>query len=104
VEANRPDRVQIEVADQTVDITWDDREALLEKLRDIHGRETIIAKFNAVGENRAIVLDPNEWDPVRSVLQAWERDASAPRCGIEALLSALVRADQAGYAWTRSIG
>jgi len=91
MEANRPDRVQIDVADETVDITWDEREALLERFRNIHGRETIVAKFNAVRESRAVVLDPDEWGLVRVVLQSWEQDANGLPSGIADLLSALSR-------------
>jgi hypothetical protein len=90
------DRVQVEVADEIVEITWDEREALLERLRDIHGRETIIARFNAVGATRAVVLAPAEWEPVRVVLQVWEQDPNGLPSGLAGLLSALVRADPGG--------
>ena len=49
MEANRLDRVHIEVAENIVEITWDERDTLLVKLRDVAGCETIIERFWAVG-------------------------------------------------------
>lgn len=97
MEETRLDRVRVQVADETVEITWDEREALLTRLRDTHKRETIVAKFNAVMATRAVVLNPDEQEPVRAVLRLWDQDEHGLPDGLVGLLSALVRADPGGH-------
>jgi hypothetical protein len=96
MESSHPDRVEVQVAGETVEITWDEREALLDRLRNVHGRETIVAKFQAVETSRTVVLERDDWEPVRSVLQFWEHGPDGLPIGLVGLLSALVRADPGG--------
>ena len=103
MEEGHLDRVHVEVEDEIVEITWDEREALLDRLRNVHGRETIVAKFQAVGASRTVVLEPDDWVPVRVVLQFWNQEEVGPPNGLVDLLYALVRAGTGGSVGTASV-
>jgi hypothetical protein len=57
MEASRLDRVHVAVADTLVEITWDEREELIERLRIVTGGDRIVRKFEAVGASRPVPLD-----------------------------------------------
>ena len=101
MEATHPEQVRVELGDEIVEITWAEREALLERLRDIHGRETIIARFNAVVEHRTVVLDHDDSALVRVVLQTWNQEGGLPN-GLADLLHAFERAEAGGSGGTPS--
>jgi len=99
MEASRLDRVQIDVAGNIVEITWDERDALLEKLRGVAGSDAVIAKFEAVGASRPVELEDGERGHLRVALEFWEGVSVLPD-GIACLLAALVQADPGGHVAT----
>jgi hypothetical protein len=60
MEAGRLDQVQIDVAGELVEISWDERNELLERIRIVVDDETILAKFEAAGTRRPVQLDGSE--------------------------------------------
>ena len=99
----RLDRVQIAVADELVDITWEDRDALLRRLGYIAGSETIVNKLEAVGASRPVELDDEQRSRLRDALRFWDGAGALPD-GLAPLLSALVRADPGGEVGTATFG
>jgi hypothetical protein len=99
MEASRLDRVQVDVAGEIVEITWDERDALLEKLRGVAGSDAVIAKFEAVGASRPVELEDGERGHLRVALEFWEGVSVLPD-GIVRLLVALVQADPGGHVAT----
>ena len=66
MEASRLDRVRIDVAGNFVEITWDERDTLLGKLRVLAGCETIVQNFaEAVGASRPVELDDEQRSRLR---------------------------------------
>ncbi len=96
--AGRLDRVQIVVAGEIVEITWDERDTLLEKLETIAGCDTIVEKFDAVGASRPVHLDDEQRSRLRVALELW--GVSVLPDGLARLLIALVRADPGGQVGT----
>jgi hypothetical protein len=92
--ANRLSLVHVEVAENLVEITWDERSALLDKLGDAAGSETIIERFWAVGASRPVVLNDVQRSRLRVTLELW--DVTALPDGLARLLVALVKADPSG--------
>jgi hypothetical protein len=91
---SRLNRVQVDVAGTIVDITWDERDKLLEKLGRVAGCETIVKKFEAVGASRPVELDDEERQRVRVMLELW--GITVIPDGLDELMLALVRADPGG--------
>jgi hypothetical protein len=91
---SRLNRVQVDVAGELVDLTWDERDALLRKLRRVAECETIVQKFEAVGASRAVQLDDEQQTRLRVTLELW--GVSTMPDGLMRLLLALVRDDPGG--------
>jgi len=91
VEASRLDRVRIDVAGEIVEISWDDRDVLLEELAFAADTKPIRVKFEAVGASRPVELDAEDRPRLRSALDNWGSDRLQPD-GI-ARLHAALRAD-----------
>src|SRR5437588_13031479 len=95
MEASRLDRVRIDVAGTIVQITWDERDTLLGKLRVLTGCETIVQNFaEAVGASRPVELDDEQRSRLRLSLELW--GVSVLPDGLTHLLIDLVRADPRG--------
>ena len=90
----RLDRVQVDVAGEIVEIGWDERDTLLEKLETVAGCDTIVEKFEAVGASRPVHFDDEQRSHLRVALELW--GVSVLPDGLTRLLVALVRADPAG--------
>lgn len=88
VQASRLDRVQINVEGEIVEITWDERDTLLDAF---DGSETIIEQFWAVGTSRPVLLNDKQQLRVRLTLERW--GVSVLPDGLANLLITLVRAD-----------
>jgi hypothetical protein len=71
MEVSRFDRVQVDVAGEIVEISWDERDTLLGKLRSVAGSVAVGAKFEAVGASRPVELDGDERAHLRTVLELW---------------------------------
>ncbi|SRR6266849_10831661 len=99
MEASRLDRVQVDVAGEIVEITWDERDALLRKIIPVAGCEAIVEKFEAVGATRPVELEDGERGHLRVALEFWEGVSVLPD-GIACLLAALVQADPGGHVAT----
>lgn len=101
MEAGRLDRVYVDVAGESVEISWDERDELLERIRIVAGDETIVGKIEAVGASRPVELDEGERARLRTGLELWEAIAvsNLPE-GIARLLAALVRTDPGGHVGT----
>jgi hypothetical protein len=97
---DRLDRVGVDVAGEIVEISWDERDALLEKLETIAGCDTIVVKFDAVGASRPVHLDDEQRWRLRVALELW--GVSVLPDGLARLLIALVRADPGGHVGTPS--
>jgi hypothetical protein len=89
MERSRLDQVYVDVAGTLVEITWAERNWLLEKIRNVNGFETIDAQFEAVGASRPVELDFDERARLRAALEVWERELTD---GLTQLLDALVQA------------
>ena len=98
--ASRLDSVQVDVAGEIVEINWDERDALLEKLEGVAGCDTIVEKFDAVGASRPVHLDDEQRSRLRVALELW--GVRVMPDGLARLLIALVRADPGGQVGTAS--
>jgi hypothetical protein len=87
----RLDRVLVDVAGELVEISWDERDALLARLRLLDGFESIVGAFEAVGASRPVELDDDERALLRVALEAWGIATLPDR--LARLLVALVRAN-----------
>ena len=94
--ASRLDRVQVDVAGEIVEISWDERDALLEKLETVAGCDTIVKKFEAVGASRPVHPDDEQGSRLCVALEL--RGVSVLPDGLARLLIALIRADPGGHA------
>ena len=92
METSRLDRVRVDVAGEIVEITWDERDTLLEELAFAEGTKPIRERFEAVGESRPVELDVQERTRLRVALDNWGEDRLQPE-GIARLHAALVRAE-----------
>jgi hypothetical protein len=95
MEASRLDRVKVDVTGEIVEIVWDERDALLDRLRTVAGCETIVEKFEAVGATRPVELDDEQRSRLRVALQFWEGVRVLPD-GIARLRAALVQDSPGG--------
>ena len=68
MDRSRLDRVQVDVAGNVVEITWAERDWLLNKINAVSGFESIVAKFEAVGASRPVKLDFDERARLRAPL------------------------------------
>ncbi len=85
-------RVLIRLPDELVEITSDERDAILEALVYVADSKSIREKFE-IGANRPVTLDKEERACLRAALADWDSEVWLPE-GIAALLEALERADQ----------
>ena len=92
MESNRLDRVRVDVAGETVEISWDERDVLLEELAWAAETKSIRVKFEAVGASRPVELDANERTRLRTALDDWGSDRLQPE-GIARLHAALRRVE-----------
>jgi hypothetical protein len=90
----RLDRVQVDVAGELAEISWYERDTLLEKLETVDGCDTIVQRFEAVGASRPVHLDDAQRSRLRVALELW--GVSVMPDGLTRLLVALVRADPGG--------
>lgn len=74
MEEHRLDRVRIEVASGTVDISRRDLDALLHELCLAGDTERIRREFLRAGESTPVELDEALQSRLRAVLEAWDRD------------------------------
>jgi hypothetical protein len=92
----RLNRVQVDVAGTLVDISWEERATLLQKLQTIGGCDTILEKLvDAVAASGSAELDAEEQLRLRMTLERWGFIELTD--GLEHLLVALVRADPRGH-------
>jgi hypothetical protein len=92
MEASRLDRVRVDVAGELVEITWDERNVLLEELAFAADTKPIRVKFEAVGAGRPVELDDEDRARLRKALDDWGSDRLQPE-GIARLHAVLARAD-----------
>jgi hypothetical protein len=92
MEASRFPCVRVDVAENLIELTWVERETLLQRLHDVGGSESIIERFWAVGASWPVEL--NEWQQsrLRVTLERWA--GSFLHDGLARLLVALLHADQ----------
>lgn len=83
---------RVRVAENLVELSWEEREALLERLHDVGGSEAIIERFWAVGASWPVVLDDEQRSRLRGALERW--GGSFLHAGLARLLVALQHADQ----------
>jgi hypothetical protein len=69
--ATRHALVHLEVGENLVEITWDERAMLLDKLSDVAGSETTIERFWAVGVSEPVVLNDQQRSRLRVTLETW---------------------------------
>jgi hypothetical protein len=94
---SRLDRVQVDVAGNVVEITWAERDWLLNKIKAVSGFESIVATFEAVGANRPAELDFDERARLRAPLELSTHELTD---GLMCLLDALARAAPGGHVGT----
>jgi hypothetical protein len=93
MEAGGLDRVRIDVAGETVEVTWHERDVLLEELAFAPGTKDVRIKLEAAGPSRMVELDREERASLRRALDDWGSDRLQLE-GIARLHRALTRADQ----------
>jgi hypothetical protein len=97
MDAGRLDQVHIDVAGELVEISWDERNELIERIRIVVDDETIVRKFEAVGTRLPVELDSGERGRLRMALELWDAVALGELpLGIAGLLAALAKADPGG--------
>ena len=99
MEGSRLDQVRVDVAGHVVEIAWAERDWLLAKIAAVAGFESIIEKFEAVGESRPVELNFDERARLSAPLEFWEHELPD---GLVRLLEALMRAAPGGHVGTRS--
>jgi hypothetical protein len=62
---------RVRVAENLVEISWEERETLLERLHDVGGSEAIIERFWAVGASWPVVLNDEQRSWLRGALERW---------------------------------
>jgi hypothetical protein len=89
----RLDRVQIALPCDTVTISWDAREQLLERLAALEFGAQVADKFRAVGTSRPVALTTEERELVGTVVVHWlnEVGVGGLPAGIFDLRNELVR-------------
>lgn len=93
MERRRLERVPIDVAGETVEVTWHERDVLLQELANAAGTKGIRIKLEAVGESRPVRLDRAECARLTRALDDWGSDRQQLD-GIARLHRALRRAGQ----------
>jgi hypothetical protein len=95
MDSGRADRVPVDVDGEIVEISWDERAALLNQLAYVAGSQTVRDRFATVGPNRPVDLTPDDRWRLRIALEDWDR-GMLKSDGISHLRDALVRADPFG--------
>src|SRR5690242_3424099 len=95
MEASRQDRVPVDVDGEIVEISWDERAALLNHLAYVAGSQDVRGRFATVGATSPVALTPDDRWRLRKALEGWDRDMLESD-GISHLRDALVRADPFG--------
>lgn len=95
MEESRPDRVRIDLTGGTVELSKRERDILLQELSLVPGSKRLREELAAAGASRPVRLDDEQRSRLRTVLEAWDRDALLPE-GITRLLTALARAGGQG--------
>lgn len=86
----RPDRVQVAVADEIVENPWHERDELLDRLDTVPGCEIVTQSFCAAGTNQTVDLDVEQQARLRAALDMWNDLMPA---GVGRLHAALQDAD-----------
>jgi hypothetical protein len=90
MEAGKPRRVRIDLAGDIIEITWSDRDVLLEELAFARGAKDIRERFE-VGASGPVELDAEQQARLRAALDDWGEDRLQPE-GIARLHAALAQA------------
>jgi hypothetical protein len=86
--------VHVDVAGHLVEISWAEREELLERIRIVAGDKAIVSKFTAAGTARPVELRKDEVARLRMKLELWDAVALGDLPdGIAGLLSLVVKAN-----------
>lgn len=88
MEASGLDRVRVDVAGEIVEISWDERDILLEELAWAAETKSIRVLFEAAEPNRTVELDAELRARLRAALDNWGEDRLQPD-GIARLHAAL---------------
>lgn len=88
------DRVQVALTRETLTISSDARQALVERIRGVEAVGSAVDAFEAVGVSRPVRLSDEEKDALRDAIRVWAEEthggyARLPE-GIERLSIALV--------------
>ena len=102
MEASRLHKVKVDVKGNIVEITWDERDTLLNKLRIVAGCQKVVQRFEAVGASRPVELNDDRRSRLRVTLELW--GVSVLPDGLARLLVALVQADPGGDVGTAFFG
>jgi hypothetical protein len=96
MEASELDKVRVDVAGELVEITWHERDQLLDELAFVPGSKTIREHFEAVGASRPVELDAEQRRLLSMALEEWGAHGDVRPDGLERLLEALERAATSG--------
>lgn len=84
----------IGVAGETVQITWAERDELLERLQIVIGDGPTVRKIANAGQDGMVELDPSEYDGLRMAIDLWHGvDPENLPHGMRRLFAALTRAE-----------
>jgi len=72
------DEVRIQAGGETVVISRAERQDLVGRLRKIGEAAGLVERFEAVGANRPVVLEPGDVDVLAGVLLSWQEGGGGP--------------------------
>lgn len=89
-----PDRlntVTIELSHNTVTLSFDSRNLLLERLEGVDGLEDVVKAFRGAGASSPVRIKPEDREPLHSAIYAWAKTTDHLPAGVKELRAMLMR-------------
>jgi hypothetical protein len=83
--ARANERVTITTGRESVEVTWDERQELLDRIRQAANGAVLVGKFEAVGTSRPVELEGDDVDLLDTIIGIWDEDAGELPEGIRRL-------------------
>jgi hypothetical protein len=79
------ERVEITTGRESVEISWDERQELLDRIRQAANATVLGGKFEDVGTSRPVELEGDEVDLLDTIVGGWKQEAGELSEGIRRL-------------------
>jgi hypothetical protein len=79
------ERVEITTGRESVKVTWEERQELLDRIWQAANGAVLGGKFEAVGTSRPVVLEGEDVDLLDTIVGVWDQDAGDLPEGIRRL-------------------